>query len=126
MRAGTGGIEPPMAILEIAVIPLHQVPMVTRSFLRLFVQRVLTAPLAILFELNFALNSFFVLARPVGYTLADGAGKFYEVVLRHNETIMITGSQGRESDPRPPSYQEGVLPLNYPGADVVFSTSLEE
>ena len=39
------------------------------------------APFAIFFKLNFALNKFLVLARPVIYPLAFSAGQFDESVL---------------------------------------------
>ena len=42
------------------------------------------APLAKLFEFNFALNFAFVFARPVIYSFALAALKFDEFILRHN------------------------------------------
>jgi len=43
------------------------------SFLRFFVRRMLSAPFAIFFVLQFALHFAYIFPRPVIITLADGA-----------------------------------------------------
>ncbi len=43
---------------------------------------------------------------------------YYWYSTKHLESF-DSWSPGRESDPRPPSYQEGVLPLNYLGAYIL-------
>lgn len=50
---------------------------------RFFVQRVLLAVLAVLFELKLALNNLAVLARKIGDVLAHGTLKFEKIILRH-------------------------------------------
>jgi len=47
----------------------------------------LSAPPAILFEFDFALNLLFVFATPVVNTFAFFAGEFYEFVLGHTLKI---------------------------------------
>ena len=51
--------------------------------LRLFVDGLGAAPLAILFEFDLALHQLFVLGGPVVNALALGALQFYESVLGH-------------------------------------------
>jgi hypothetical protein len=45
------------------------------------------APLAILLELNLALNFLFVFSAPVVYTFTTGASQFDKVILRHSVEI---------------------------------------
>jgi hypothetical protein len=51
------------------------------------VLRLQTAPVAVFFKLDFALDKFLVLVAPVVDALAFVAGKFYEAVLGHRKTI---------------------------------------
>jgi hypothetical protein len=44
----------------------------------------LAAPLAVLFELDFAHDKLLVLARPIVDTAAFAAREFYELILRHS------------------------------------------
>lgn len=50
-------------------------------FLSFLVHGLGAAPLAELFEFNFAFHKLFILAGPVVYALALGAGELYESVL---------------------------------------------
>src|SRR3989344_5495401 len=54
-----------------------------RLFLRFLVLRVRTAPAAILLEIDFTLNKFLVLARPVVGAAALRTCEFYQLILRH-------------------------------------------
>ena len=45
--------------------------------------RVRTAPLAVLLEIDFTLNEFLVLARPIVGAAALRACEFYQLILRH-------------------------------------------
>jgi len=45
------------------------------------------APFAKLLELDFALDLFFVLSAPVIDTFTIRAGKFYEFILRHDNSL---------------------------------------
>lgn len=57
-------------------------PIVAKKLLPcLFVHGLGVAPLAILFELDFALNQFFVFGAPIIDALALLAGEFYQTVL---------------------------------------------
>jgi hypothetical protein len=56
-------------------------------FLDLFVDRLCTAPLAILFELNLALHQLFILGGPIVDALALIAGELYQAILRHTGAL---------------------------------------
>lgn len=53
------------------------------GLLRLFVNRVLALPLAVLLELETVFERLLVLLREVVHTVAAGALEFDEIILRH-------------------------------------------
>ena len=61
--------------------------------LGLLVSRALSAPLAKLLELDFALNFLFVLFAPVIGTFAGSAGKLDESVLGHGIASSLPGGR---------------------------------
>ena len=84
VQAGDEGIGPPTAVLETAVIPLHQSPSgASILFFRLFVLCMRATPLAKLLEFYLPLNELLVLARPIVRATALLARQLYQLILRH-------------------------------------------
>lgn len=84
LLAGVLGVEPRIKVLETFVMPFHYTPIRGQSnLLRLFMQRVLFVPLAILFEFDFGFDHLLIALGVVIDMLAHRALKFDEIVLRH-------------------------------------------
>lgn len=81
-------------------------------FLRLFMRRVLPAPLAELFELDFALDFPFVFARPIIYSFANLALHLYQVFLRHIRLLVIPSAARNLSRMREIAHSCGILRAN--------------
>ena len=71
------GIEPTLAVLETAVLPLNDTPKETKLFLCLFVLCMRPAPFAELFQSDGALHLLFILESVVIKTLTLPALHFY-------------------------------------------------
>ena len=74
--AGAVGIEPTLAVLETAVLPLNDAPLFTTYF-TLFMHCMLPAPRAILFELNLPLHFLLVLGGVIIPALAHRTTQSY-------------------------------------------------
>ena len=74
--AGVVGIEPTLAVLETAVLPLNDTPKKPKLFFGFFVNCAFLTPLAKLPQFDLALHAFAILTAPIVDPLAILASQF--------------------------------------------------